>query len=149
MLQHAFVAFVLAGVSYAAYLDLRTSEVPDWVSLTVAAGSLLYYGYQSAVAGTAAPLLASLISGTVLFALGWTMYLAGMWGGADAFVLGAVGYALPSLPAGYGGAAAPWPFPFSLLMTVFTVGAVYSVVYAAVVAARADGFRQKLGSELQ
>lgn len=148
MLAYAFVLFVVGGISYAAYLDLRTSEVPDWVSLTVAGGSLLYYGYQSIVAGSFDPLLASLASGTALFLLGWGMYLAGMWGGADAFVLGAAGYALPQIPAVFNPAyVPPWPAPLSLVLTVFLVGAIYSVLYAVHVALQAEGFQDALRAE--
>lgn len=215
MLERAFVLAVLGGTSYAAYLDLKTSEVPDSASFLVASLGVLFYGgktiaaagaaplelglYAAAagvilavellflaravgvrdgredrleravqptvaaftflagyallrglLAGTASPLVASLLSGTALFLLGWGMYYVGMWGGADAFVLGAVGYALPQLPAAVTPAAlAPWPFPVSLILTVFLVGAVYSVLYAAVTAARSDRFVDKLSQELE
>lgn len=207
MLSILFVVFILAGTSYAAYLDLRTTEVPDSVSLIIGGGAVLFYLYHSIsppfalgdayliagtllfaaavgtylklyrilgdehvlakkmdgrvmgrierkdVAGTVLmvcaaaayylsiglvgfqPLVLSVLSGTVLFAIGWTMYLAGMWGGADAFVLGAVGYAFPHLPPGITPAYdVILPVPASLLILVFVVGAVYSVGYALVVA---------------
>ncbi|MDY6769560.1 MAG: A24 family peptidase [Candidatus Nanohaloarchaea archaeon] len=149
MLGHAFVLAVLAGTAYAAYLDLRTSEVPDWVSIGVAAVALLYHGYRAVATGSIDPLLASVLTGTGLFLAGWAMYIAGLWGGADAFVLGAVGYALPAIPPGFTPPyTAPWPTPFSLLLTVFLVGAVYSLAYAVVTAARSDGFRAELRAEL-
>lgn len=213
MLSFVFLAFVLAGTSYAAYLDLKTSEVPDVVSLLVGGGSILFYLYRSLslpltvaegyliggtvlfagavatylklyrlldekmgytvadwldertvmsidrgdVVGTlllgatamvyytaftavnVQPVIQSVLAGTLMFALGWGMYLAGMWGGADAFVLGAVGYAFPYIPAGISPTyASVLPTPVSLLILVFSVGAVYSVVYAVYVAFR-DG----------
>jgi hypothetical protein len=220
MLAAIFVAFVLTCTSYAAYLDLKTSEVPDAVSLLVGGAAVLYYLYSSlsapllavsvpelflllaafayaaavavflrlyrpgikllrdhgatwigqwapgrawigpvnradvagfaflAVSGAAAymsyleagmtPVVLSLLSGTGLFVLGWAMYLAGMWGGADAFVLGAVGYAFPYIPISTDASGAVMPVPFSLLMLVFTVGSLYSILYAVIVALREE-----------
>lgn len=211
MLGYVFLGFVLVTTSYASYLDLKTSEVPDWISLLTGAGAAVYYLYQSVsapfsspellvIAATTAtmlgvatylklyrilpdtpqiqkaidvmedqtygvrhsdiggtvlyltgaalfyhvtvqtgvlPITEAFVTGTALFAFGWGMYLAGMWGGADAFILGAVGYALPHLPA----AISPLytftvPFPLMLVLTVFCVGAVYSIGYAAVAALR-------------
>lgn len=149
MLEQGFVLFALLGVSYAAYLDLKTSEVPDWVSLAVAGGALLYYGYRSLATASFDPLIASLVSGTALFALGWGMYILGMWGGADALVLGAVGYAFPDLSALGAAYLPPWPAPVSIVLTVFVVGAAYSVVYALYTAARSDGFLEKMSEELE
>ncbi len=234
MIGPAFVTFVLIGTSYAAYIDLKTSEVSDAVSLIIGGGSILFYLFHSlsrplltvtaidvyllvaagsfaasvamflrlyrslahiitdatgrsmdwmnwldaeigpvdradvvagtlfGVAGGAAvlsvltagitPLVLSLLSGTALFGLGWSMYLMGLWGGADAFVLGAVGYAFPYLPVGTLTAYTPIiPVPLSLLMLVFAVGAVYSIVYAIYMALQ-DGeamttFWQQLQSE--
>lgn len=234
MLAAVFVAFVLVCTSYAAYLDLKTSEVPDAVSLLIGAAAILFYLYNSLskplLAVTAAdaylllaafmfaaavmtflrlhrpgiaflrehgvrwaeewqsaehrigpvdqadlagfglltvaaaasylsfleagmtPLVLALLSGTGLFVLGWAMYLAGMWGGADAFVLGAVGYAFPYLPVNAETAAGSvMPVPFSLLMLVFSVGAIYSVLYAVYVALREEAvmatFWQRLVSQ--
>ncbi len=212
----AFLAFVLGATGYAAYLDLRTSEVPDSVSLVLAAGGILYHGYpalhnapgpaRTAYAagalllvgggalfiarhhlpgdhrmragpvtpfraaatlfivllaaaagygiqtGTAAPLLRSLAAGTALFAAGWTMYMLGLWGGADAFVLGAVGFALPTLPPGITPLhPAPWPFPVSLVMTLLIVGSTYSSLYAVFIAVKRPGvwrrFREMLAAD--
>lgn len=131
MLGQAYLAFVIGGVAYAAYLDLRTGEVPDWVSLLVAGAGLLFHTYLSVTLGSPAPLVNAVVVGTVLFLTGWIIYLMGVWGGADAFVLGAVGYAVPALPPGITPLyTAPWPFPFSLVLTVLLVGALYSIGYA-------------------
>lgn len=149
MLGAAYLAFVLGGTSYAAYLDLKTSEVPDYVSVVVAVGGLLFHAGLSIGTMDATPFLLSLGTGTALFLLGWLMYLAGSWGGADAFVLGALGFALPRLPPGVAApVAAPWPFPLSLLMTVFLVGSVYSILYAIFVAITAEGFLARFRSTL-
>lgn len=253
MIEYVFVASVLALTGYAAYCDVKTTEVSDYVSLAIVAAALLFYLYQSIVpslglaelylvVATASftlsigaflrlhtlsirtspqtyvsrflrnapvnidrspllkmayrgaaiiwydiglfyadvysavnrvvgafigenrlpdlmgaafllistagfyeaftlvgwtPIMQAVVSGTILFALGWSMYLAGLWGGADAFVLGAIGYAFPYLPIEpYLGSATFFPVPLSLLLAVFLVGSVYSVFYAGIVALR-------------
>lgn len=141
---------VVAASIYAAYLDVRTTEVPDWVSGVIAGLGVIFYTYLSLNASAASPLLASLSTGSAFFLMGWGMYLAGMWGGADAFLLGAVGFAFPFLPPGiepfY---TAPWPFALSLLMTVFLLGSIYSVSYALYTALTSEGFAGDLVSNLR
>lgn len=209
MIAYIFLLFVLGGTSYAAYLDLKTTEVPDYVSLIIGGGAVVYYLFESLtftvtdaylILGTIAyglgvatflrlyalvehdraaalggrlfgggfygmrksdiggvlffgvaaglygasvlqtgvhPVVLSITAGTGLFALGWFLYLLGMWGGADAFVLGAVGYAFPYIPVNtilVENAVSMFPVPLTLLITVFMVGSVYSILYAIVVA---------------
>lgn len=180
------VAFVLIGTGYAAYTDLKTSEVADEVSMVVAGGGLLFHLWDSlgttlitdaalvvatllvftgwaavlrrgpfaareatwwhvggggaaligaasiyAWAGPGLPVTAAFAAGTGLFLFGWLLYLTGAWGGADAFVLAAIGYAVPMLPHGLNPPfAAPWPFLLSLVTTTLLIGALYSTLYA-------------------
>ncbi|MCJ7478565.1 MAG: prepilin peptidase [Candidatus Nanohaloarchaeota archaeon QJJ-7] len=150
MLVEVFAVFVLGGLSYAAYHDLETTEVPDSVSLVIGGGALFFHGYRSFISGSPDPLAASLASGIGLFVFGWLLYLTGMWGGADAFVLGAAGFSLPALVAAFEPVySAPWPEQFSFLMTVFLVGSVYSVSYAVYVASRHGDFLTALEEEFE
>ncbi|MDY6773937.1 MAG: prepilin peptidase [Candidatus Nanohaloarchaea archaeon] len=150
MLEHLFAAFVLGGTSYAAYLDLKTTEVPDSVSLVIGGGALLFHGYLSLSSGSLQPLSSSILSGASLFLLGWSMYIAGMWGGADAFVLGSVGFALPALSSFYQPLyPAPWPMMLSLLMTVFMLGAAYSLGYAVYLSFISEDFLEELRQEFE
>lgn len=150
MIAYGFAAFILAGTGYAAYLDLKTSEVPDAVSYLVAGGSLIFYAYRSIVMGSFDPLIGSVVTGLGLFAVGWAMYLAGMWGGADAFVLGASGFAIPELFSVLGAPyIPPWPVSVSFVFTVFLLGAVYSFLYAGFKAFSSDGFLDSLKNEFQ
>ncbi len=138
---HLFAAVAIGGLGYAAYRDLLTTEVSDTVSIAIAAVSVLFYAAVSVDTGTMQPVLGSLVTGTAFFLAGWAMYLAGMWGGADAFVLGATGFAFHTVPPGIEPLyQAPWPVPVSLVLGIMVAGSVFSICYAALVAARFDGF---------
>jgi Flp pilus assembly protein protease CpaA len=128
-----YLIFLLAlgGTSFAAYLDWKTTEVPDYISVTVAAGSLLLHGVVSYLNADWRFFWLSLAAGVSFFALGWLFYLMGSWGGADAFVLGAVGFAIPYQPPWFSQIAVPqWPYAFSVLLNVFIIGALYTLAYA-------------------
>lgn len=201
------VTFVLLGTGYAAYTDLKTSEVADEVSMVVAGGGLLFHLWESlgagpveeaalvvatllltggwaailrrgpfhadeptwmhvgsgiaailasgslyVTAGSGTPVTAAFLAGTGLFLFGWILYLAGAWGGADAFVLAAIGYALPVLPHGIDPTfKAPWPFLLSLITTTLLIGAAYSIAYAIYRTLRTPGalntFRSRIGTD--
>lgn len=151
VLGQLFTAAVLAALGTAAVMDVRTSEVPDRISVAVAAAGLVFWAAVSAWTGSPGPLLRSLLVGTAFAITGWTMYYyARLWGGADAFVLGAVGFAFPQLPPGVTPVfTAPWPFPFSLVMTVLFAGSVFSLGWAVAVAIRHPGFLADFWSRLR
>ncbi|MDY6788926.1 MAG: A24 family peptidase [Candidatus Nanohaloarchaea archaeon] len=132
MIGYIILAVVLGGTSTAAYLDLKTTEVPDMISIVVAVAGVLLHAVASYTSGNWSYITRSLLVGAAFFGFGWGLYLLGSWGGADAFVLGSIGFALPYLPTEFQPIFnAFWPFPLTLLFNIFLVGAVYSLLYAA------------------
>lgn len=128
-----YVAFAVAflGSSVASYFDLKTTEVPDSVSVATGAAGLALHGMMSLVRGEAYYVLASLVAGLGLLGLGWLLYTMGVWGGADALVLGSIGFAFPVLHAEFSPAVvAEWPFAVTLLFNVFLVGTAYILLFA-------------------
>lgn len=133
MFGYLAAAAAIIGGSVAAVMDLRTTEVPDYVSYAIAAVGLAAHAGMSVQAGDMMPLAWSIGTGVSLFALGWLLYVVGAWGGADAFVMGAIGFALPTLPTGFAPMhVAPWPFALTLLLNILVVGSVYVLVFAIV-----------------
>ena len=131
--MYGYIGFFIAllGSSVAAWWDLRTTEVPDYVSVITAAAGLIFHASMWMISGDPFYVLSSLAVGTAFFALGWVFFLTGVWGGADALVMGAVGYALPYLPEVFSPAyVAEWPFAFTLLFNIFIVGTVYTLGFA-------------------
>ncbi|MBI2545050.1 MAG: prepilin peptidase [Candidatus Aenigmarchaeota archaeon] len=116
------------GTTIAAIWDLKTTEVPDQLPALMIVIALLFYGYQSFSAASIQPILDSIIIGAVFSAFGLLMYFTGQWGGADSFILAAVGFLLPSVPLGF--ARTVFIFPLSYFVNLFIVGAVYMIGYA-------------------
>lgn len=128
------LATAFAGTIIAAIWDLKTTEVPDQLPYIMIAIALLFYGYQSIVEWNFWPILNSLVYGLVFLGFGAFMYYIGQWGGADAFILSAVGFLLPVTPVGF--TSTILPFPVSYFINMFIVGAVYMMLYALVFALR-------------
>ena len=131
--MYGYIGFLIAllGSSVAAWWDLRTTEVPDYVSVTTAAAGLLFNAGLWIYTGEPFYIISSLVVGTVFFAVGWIFFMTGVWGGADALVMGAAGYALPYLPEAFSPLfVAEWPFAFTLLFNIFIVGTIYTLGFA-------------------
>ena len=116
--------FILITISIivlilASYTDLRTREVPDWISysyiLTVLA-VVLIYSLQSDFT----IFLYSLLGFGVMFALGTTMYYLKQWGGADAKLFMGLGIVLPVL------GLRP---TVALLIGMLLIGGIYSFIW--------------------
>ena len=113
----AVVGTVLAGI-----WDLKTTEVPDHLPYAMIGIGIFYWIINGLTTGVYTNLMISLLVGTVLLAIGFVMYKKGQWGGADAWILAAIGYMLPV----YDGAL----FIFPYIMNFAIVAIAYTVVYA-------------------
>ncbi len=127
-LSHAAgFATLLAASAY----DLRKGEVPDYISLVgIALGILLHAG-ASFQAGSIQPLLWSLGIGTGFFIMGWTAYLLGGWGGADALALAVLGFTAP-----YGVSEITSGYSIDLIVNMLIAGLLVTLVWSVVLAAR-------------
>lgn len=133
MFGYLAAAAAILGGGVAAVMDLRTTEVPDYVSYAIAGVGLVAHAGTAAMTGDITPVIMSVGVGAGMFALGWLLYIIGAWGGADAFVMGATGFALPVLPDVFAPMfVAPWPFALTLLLNILMVGSVYVIIFAIV-----------------
>jgi Flp pilus assembly protein protease CpaA len=102
LLSHAagFASLLMAS----AY-DLKSGEVPDYVSVIGITAGLILHAGASIQMGSIEPLLWSLGVGIGFSIVGWAAYFLGGWGGADALALGVLGftapYGLSGISAGY------------------------------------------------
>jgi Flp pilus assembly protein protease CpaA len=130
MLQTIALATAFLGTTIAAAWDLKTTEVPDQVPYAMIVIALILFGYQSISEWSYQPILFSVIAGLAFLAFGFIMYYFGQWGGADALLLGSIGFLLPKLTI----VKTLFPFSVSYLFNLFIVGAGYMLVYAFVFA---------------
>lgn len=131
MFPQLTVGVALLGSALAGLYDLKTTEIPDWISLGMVATGLLINLSWSVVQWNPTYIFQSAAVGSVFFTFGLVMYMAGQWGGGDAKVLTGIGTLVPSLPA-FSSAELLFPFSATLLVNVFVIGAVYMIVYAVV-----------------
>lgn len=133
-LDYILILLALIGSSVSAYIDLKTTEIPDEIPLAMFSTALLVrFGY-SLFSGEWEYFLIPLAIGSGFFLFGMLMYFTGQWGGGDAKLLGAVGFMIGFLP-GVVEDTFP-PFFLNYLFNLFFIGAIYIIIYALVVAVR-------------
>lgn len=150
MYEYLIFGIAFGGTMIAALLDLWTTEVPDSISIIVGGISFGLHVYLSWMTGDISYAVWSLGLGLGFLAGGWLLYWIGGWGGADAVVLGSLGFALPYVaevmaPLGQ----TPWPYPVSFLLNVLIVGSIYSIGYAAYKGVTVEGVMQSFLEDLK
>ena len=122
MIEIIILAVVLTAI--AGLWDLKTTEVPDNLLYAMVAIGIIYWAGNWLLVGDTTSFMISLIVGTLLLAMGLIMYKKGQWGGADAWILAAIGYMIPV----YNGSLFILPY----LLNFVIVSIVYSVIYALI-----------------
>ena len=134
VLETALFIFALAGFSLAGYLDLKTTEFYDWIPYSIIIVSLAISSMLFFSMGNFSYLANSLISGCIFGAVGLIMYMTKQWGDGDAWLITALGFALPSADflmlkhAGFLQQAIP--FQLTLLFNLFFISFVYIIIYS-------------------
>src|SRR3989338_1811145 len=84
IVDYFLIAVGLTGLFFASLFDLKTREVPDWISYALVVSGL---GLRLLAALSGAPwsyFLYGVLGAGLLFAFGMTMYYTRQWGGGDA-----------------------------------------------------------------
>ena len=118
------IILALAGSIIAGLWDLRTTEVPDPLPIGMVVAGIAFWMASWLLGGDLNSLLLSLGVGTALLAIGLLLYKKGQWGGADAWILAAIGYMVPVCRGEL--FIVPYLFNFMLVSIAYTV--VYSLV---------------------
>ncbi len=124
---------VVAGVGLcaASISDLRTREVPDWLSYGLIAAGIGTHTIRALAFGDIWIFASGLAGAGLCWLLALAMFYGGQWGGGDAKLLIGLG-ALFGLPL--------WPFAFpelaSFLVYSLLVGALYGLAWTLALAVR-------------
>lgn len=120
----AFMALVIGTVT-----DLKTREVPDYLSFFLLAAGLGIAVLFSLISWNATPLLSSLLGFTVFFLLSLLLFYTGQWGGGDAKLFMGLGTLLgvPLTPISSWTSAIPFSFIF--LVASFFFGGIIGLGY--------------------
>ena len=125
----------LAGLIIGSITDIRTREVPDWLSY-----GLVFSGFGIALIYSFGLwdftiLLRSIVGFGVMWILAIIMYYTGQWGGGDSKVIMGIG-ALIGLDYMYKSWLDKFPFLISFIVYSVIFGAVYGLVWSAVLAVK-------------
>lgn len=129
MYEIILLGIAIIGLIIGAYTDIRTREVPDWVSFSlIGCGiglrlffSILYSDWHIIVSG--------LIGFAIFFAFAWLMFYTGQWGGGDSKVLMGIGALL-----GFEWSANSMLAAF--LMNTLILGGLYGIVFSIYLAVK-------------
>lgn len=123
----------------AAIFDVRSElgDVPDIFGIAAVVGGIVLHAAESVFIGSFQPILFCLSAGIIFSVYAWGSYWKGMWGGADALALSALGFGAPYLTLSLAGAVR---HSVSMFINLVLVSLIYTLVFSALRAFRKDGF---------
>ncbi len=124
---------VLLALTAAAFADIKTREIPDWISY----GLIFFVGatriLEVIITRDVTLLTTSLLVFGLFAAFGTVMYLTRQWGGGDTKLLAGFGLAFAQAPS-YLVVESVLPFPAVILINILLIGALYGAGAAIVLA---------------
>jgi len=127
------VAVGVAWVFAAALFDIRTKEVPDWLSFSFIAMGLGVRSVHSAVSSDVYFLLYGLAGLAAAFVIGAAFYYSHIWGGGDSKLLLGLGVVFATAPSFVHPSL---PFLAVVTVNILVFGALYGAIWSSVLLAR-------------
>ncbi len=122
---------------FATITDIKTREVPNWISYTLIAIGLFSRLIYSLITKEASFVIYGMIGFGICLAIGLIMYYTKQWGGGDAKLLMGIGAMLGNYQA-----VNPFnpnlgiPFLLILIINIIVLGGIYGLVYGVILAFR-------------
>ena len=133
-IEWIFLFIALFWLSIASICDLKTREVPNWISYSlISLGLGLRFLYSLSVLNFSF-FLSGLFGFLVFFLLGILLYYSKQWGGADSKVLMGIG-------AVFGWSSSlfnteEWPFPLVFFLHLLVIGSFYGLTWGLIIGLR-------------
>ncbi|UCD07613.1 MAG: prepilin peptidase, partial [Candidatus Aenigmatarchaeota archaeon] len=118
MLGWVLLVIGIAGFGLAGYLDLKTTEFPDWIPYFIIVSALVVRGISAWLLQDLSIITESVLIGIVFLAFGLGLYYLKQWGDGDAWLLGAIGFLFPN-PSGFQAVTMQFSFPIIMLFNFF------------------------------
>jgi len=135
MLDIILVIVTLTWLIFASLSDVKTTEVPNWLSFSlIAVGSFIVVS-QAIVSGSFAPIVWALASFSIAVLIALTLYYTKQWGGGDAKLLMALGIVFSSYPKILLSFFSPnldLPLFIIFLINSLIAGVVYSLIFSVI-----------------
>ena len=148
MLELALFVVGLVGFGLAGYLDLKHTEFPGWIPYGIIAASVLIFSVDGLITNTFSLLINSVLYGLIFLAIGLVMYFSKQWGDGVAWLLGSLGFILPTRLI-FTAQTGLFPFYFVVFFNFLVVCFVYIVAYCLVIGLRCQKVRRLFVSELR
>lgn len=132
-MDYFFVSIALIYIIIAAIFDIKTKEVPDWLSFSLIAIGVFSNFLYSLVSNQWGFIIYSLIGLLSFLIFGTIMYYAGQWGGGDAKLLVGIGALLPQYPKvllNYFNSNLNIPFLVIVILNILIIGGIYGILYS-------------------
>jgi Flp pilus assembly protein protease CpaA len=126
MLELLLIAIGLVGSLAAGLYDLKTTNIPDKLCISMIIIGLAIHIYTGVFVGDYSYLENSFLFGGLFLGFAVMMYYTGQWGGGDGELLVAMGVLLPSLHS----VSTLFPFSISFFINSFFVGAFWSIAFS-------------------
>lgn len=130
MFDWAFLAIALVGTTIAAWIDIKTTEIPDIIAVSMLVAGGVAHGAYAYMTGSLTLLIWALIIGGIFLGIGYLHFFTGQWGEADVFLLAVIGFLIPqplSMFAASATAATGFVWPIVFLINMIIVAAFYSL----------------------
>ncbi|MBI2673539.1 prepilin peptidase, partial [Candidatus Woesearchaeota archaeon] len=127
MLDIILIAIGMLGLLVSSITDIKTYEVPDWISYSMIASGLGIRLVYSIIEASWYYFLYGLLGFGIMFVFGNLMYYTKQWGGGDSKLMMGLGalFATSDLYKN---------FLFGIIINILIIGAVYGLVYGTVLA---------------
>ena len=149
MLEYILLLLALLGTLIAAVYDLKTSEIPDWVPLLIGILGISYSFMHGLLSTDFTLFYSSVLSGSALLFIGYILYLLGQWGEGDTLVFGSVGFLIPQSLSIFPQAQFFIGYQLHFVANVFIIGAIYSLVYALIIAVFRGGIFSRFFDDIR
>lgn len=133
MLDILLITVTVIWLIFASISDLKTREVPDWISFSLTIIAISFLIIQTINEKNLKLLIQPLIFGMIFTAIAFTMYYTKQWGGGDTKLLIPLGIILSTYPnklLNYFSPELNIQFPLIVLINIFVIGTIYSLFYS-------------------
>lgn len=123
----------LSALIIAAFFDIKTKEIPNWLTYTFISLAITINLLYSILQNNYEFILKSILGFAFFFLVGNIMYFTQQWGGGDTKLvmgLGASLYSYPIFLLNYFSPNLTIPFIFALFINILIIGALYSISWS-------------------
>ncbi len=98
MLTLILSIIILVWLIFALIIDLKSREIPDWLTYSLGILSIITYTIVSIESKSFHPIISSIVSGIIFAAISFALYYSRQWGGGDVKLFISLGLAIPLYP---------------------------------------------------